>query len=148
MPGKADNVEFERRIRAVQEWLIEDWPYQDMVASVINKWGVEERQAKRYIKVARERWVSQEQEVVDHKRRLKVQSLKKLKRSLIEKYKGTPAGIRAIVAVEKLIINLEGLEPAKKLELLGKGGGDLFENKSNEQLESMLKELMTKLDEK
>jgi hypothetical protein len=125
MATKIDKVEFERRIRTVQEWVIDEWPYQDIIAQIINKWGIEERQAKRYIKEARHRLVGQEQEVVEQKRRLKIQSLRKLKRSLIDKYKGTPGGIRAIVAVEKLIIELEGLQPAQKVEVTGKGGGPI-----------------------
>lgn len=122
---KVDKVEYERRIRTVQEWVIDEWPYQDIIAQIINKWGIEERQAKRYIKESRERWVGQEEEAVASKRRLKVQALRKLKRSLIDKYKGTPGGIRAIVAVEKLIINLEGLEPATKLQVTGDKGGPI-----------------------
>jgi hypothetical protein len=121
----ADKLEYEKRIRIVQEWLIEDWPYTDIVQQIMLKWGIEDRQAKRYVAEARTRWVADEQEALDHKRRLKIHSLKKLKRSLRDSFKGTPAGIRAIMHVEKEIINLEGFRPAKKFELTGKDGKDL-----------------------
>ncbi len=122
---RADSVEYEKRIRTVQEWIIDDWPSVDIIAQIFLKWQIEERQAKRYISEARSRWVAEESLVVDHKRRLKIQTLKKLKRSLKDSFKGTPAGIRAIMFVEKEIIKLEGTQPAKKLELTGKDGADL-----------------------
>jgi hypothetical protein len=61
-----------------------------------------------------------EQEAVEHKRRRKIDSLKKLKRSLKDQHKGSPFGIRAILAVEKEIIKLEGLTLPTKIQV----GGD------------------------
>ena len=90
MPNGADKIEFDKRIRVVQEWIIEDWPSADIIAQVISKWGICDRQAKRYLAEARKRWTQDEQALVDHRRRMKVESLKKLKRSLKESYKGTP----------------------------------------------------------
>lgn len=130
MANKIDKVEFERRIRAIQEWIIEEWPYQDMVTQVVNKYGVTDRQAKRYIKEARTRWVKQDQEQLENRRRLKIETLKKLKRSLNDKWKGTPAGIRAIIAVEKEIIILENIRPATKVQLTGKNDGPIEVNGS------------------
>jgi len=114
---KVDTVEYEKRIRIIQEWIIDDWPYTDVVNQIIAKWGIQERQAKRYIKDARERWVADEKEHIDKLRSMKVMSLKKLKRSLQEKYKGTPLGINAVLNVEKELIKLQGLEPVKKIQL-------------------------------
>jgi hypothetical protein len=119
MPKKVDHVEYEKRIRVVQEWIIDDWPYTDIVREIINKWGIQERQAKRYVADGRKRWVEGEQELLDRKRAMKLASLKKLKRSLKESYKGTPGGIRAIVAIEKEIIKLEGLSMPKQLSIGG-----------------------------
>lgn len=118
----ANQIEYEKRIRTVQEWLIEDWPYMDIISQINSKWGIEDRQAKRYVAEARDRWKKDSEEALDQKRRLKVASLKKLKRSLTDKYKGTPMGIRAVVAVEKEIITLEGLRPASKVEITGRDG--------------------------
>jgi hypothetical protein len=119
---KADKVEFEKRVRIVQEWILEDQAYADMVTAIMQKWGLEERQAKKYIKLAREKWVDQEQVVVDHKRRLRIESLKKLKRSLKDTYKGTPNGIDTLLKIDKEISKLEGIYPATKLEVSGKDG--------------------------
>lgn len=116
---KTDAVEYEKRIRLVQEWIIDDWPTVDILTQIFTKWGVQERQAKRYISEARLRWSEDNQELVDRKRSMKIVSLKKLKRSLQERFKGTPEGIRAIVAVEKEIIKLDGLTLPKQIAVGG-----------------------------
>jgi len=117
-----DNIEWDKRIRIVQEWLIDDWSSTDIIAKINNKWGIEERQAKRYISEARSKWNEDEDELIKQKRKRKVAKLQKLSRSLDKKFIGTPAGIRSILSVEKELINLEGLRPATKVELTGKDG--------------------------
>jgi len=123
---KIDKVEFEKRIRIVQEWILEEQPYTDMVAAIKLKWSLEERQAKKYIRQARERWVDQEQVIVDQKRRLRIEGLKKLKRSIKEPFKGTPRGMEALLKIDKEISKLEGIYPATKLEVSGKDGQPLI----------------------
>jgi hypothetical protein len=123
---KVDKVEFEKRIRIVQEWILEDQAYTDIVSAIMSKWGLEERQAKKYIAQARERWVNQEQIVVDQKRRLRIEGLKRLKRSIKEAYKGTPRGVEVMLKIDKEISKLEGIYPATKLEVSGKDGQPLI----------------------
>ncbi len=113
---KVDNIEYEKRIRIVMEWILDDWRSTDIIAQIVIKWGVVERQAKRYVSEARKRWMKDESIVLEQKRKLKSESLKKLKRSLHDRYKGTPEGIRAVLMVEKELIALEGLSPAIKLQ--------------------------------
>lgn len=117
MSKKTDDIEYEKRIRIVQEWIIEDWPTADIITQIRNNWTVQDRQAKRYIKEAKERWVSDQEDIIEAKRTLKIEGMKKLKRSLQERYKGTPQGIFAVLSVEKEIIKLEGLERPKKVEV-------------------------------
>ncbi len=140
-----DKIEYEKRIRIVQEWLIDDWSPTDIIAQVNQKWGIEERQAKRYIADARERWHQEEQELLDKKRQRKVKKLQKLARTLKDEYKGTPSGIRAQLQVEREIITLESLRPATKVELTGAGGTDLFANKSDDELKKLLEETISKI---
>lgn len=115
---KIEKIEYEKRVRIVQEWILEDWPSCDIITQITQAWKLEERQAKRYIQEARKRWNGDEQDLIDQKRKLKVASLKKLKRSLKATFTGTPAGIRAIMSVEKEIIALEGLRKPTKIDLL------------------------------
>lgn len=126
MPKKVNNIEYEKRIRIIQEWIIDDWPYADIINQIFAKWEIADRQAKRYIADAKERWVKDQQDVVDAKRALKVESMKKLKRSMKDQYKGTPQGIFAVLAVEKELIKLEGLERPKKLALTDESGKSIF----------------------
>lgn len=118
---KIDQVEKDKRIRIVQEWLLDEWPSQDIIAQVKAQWQVEDRQAKRYLADARAAWNEDEDEKVEQKRRRKIQKLQKLIRTMGRVWLGTPAGIRAIVQVEKLIIELEGLKPATKLDITSNG---------------------------
>lgn len=120
-----DKIEFEKRVRMVQEWIIEDWPEADIRTNVMKTWKIGERMAYKYITEARKRWAGENQKELDEKRRLRVESLKKLKRSLKDQYKGSPAGIFAILAVDKEIIKLEGLDPAIKVQHTGSGGGPI-----------------------
>jgi len=120
-----DKTEMEKRVRLVQEWIIDDWPEADIRANIVKTWKVSERQARRYIQQARQRWMQKSDQALEEKRVLRIEALKKLKRSLKEQFKGTPEGIKAILAVEDRIIKLESLDPAIKLEHTGKGGGPI-----------------------
>lgn len=122
---KADAILKEQRIRVVQEWIIDDWPSADIISQIVSKWGLEERTAYRYLADARKKWVKESLAQTEHRRRLKIESLKKLKRSLKDAFKGTPAGIKAVLSVEKEIITLENLRPAIKLEHSGPGGAPI-----------------------
>ena len=122
MHKKFDRIEYDKRIRIVQEWIIEDWHTGDIILQIVQKWKLSERQAKRYIAKARAKWADSEDEKIDRLRKLKIESLKKLKRSLKDVHKGTPHGIRAVLMVEKEIIKLENLAPAQKVEVTGKNG--------------------------
>jgi len=71
------------------------------------EWGISTRQAKRYIADAYKSWKTDSEIDMETRRQAKIAELQQLKRSLKAQYKGTPAGIRAIMAVEKQIIRLE-----------------------------------------
>ena len=119
---KIDEIEKEKRLRLVHDWLIDDWESWRIIAEIKTLWNIDDRQAKRYIADARDRWKDEEAEVIKQKRKRKVLKLQKMSRSLEKSYKGTPSGIRALLAVEKVIIELESLRPATKVELSGKDG--------------------------
>lgn len=148
MPDKVDKIEKQKRIRMVMEWIIDGYPYQDIVTQIVNKWGIKERMAKRYIAEAREEWTKYPEENLIKKRRLLIERLNKLRRSLAEKHKGTPEGINAVLRIDALISKLEGLEPPKRMELTGKDGQPIetqavdafdYENMSPELLQELLK---------
>lgn len=116
--SKATNDEKERRIFQVQGWIV-DGVQDYMIKKQIMGWGLSGRQADRYLKDAYNRWKPIEEISVEERRAAKIADLKQLRRGLQERFKGTPEGIRAIMQVEKQIIRLEDLEPAKRLQLSG-----------------------------
>lgn len=123
---KTGRVETEKRLLMIQSWIVEGVQSSLIIAQILQKeWCKSERHAERMLKAARERWIRHEDEDIVSKRKLKVQELKQLKRSMKEPFKGTPAGIRAIVAIEKEIIKLEGIAMPIKIETTGKDGGPI-----------------------
>lgn len=111
---KATKVEYERRIFAVQGWIVDGQQPALIIQQIINNGWCERRQAERLLRTARERWTQVPDAVIEDKRKLKVAELQQLKKSLKESYKGTPAGIRALMDIEKQIIIIEGLAQAQK----------------------------------
>lgn len=127
--AKTNKIEYQKRLFTIQGWIVDGSHYQLMIRQIIalgwfsaKKIEDQERCAKRIIKAAREQWVEDEEGDIDERRKIKVSQLKQLIKSMKETYKGTPNGIRAVMAVEKEIIKLEGLAVPKKIELSGKDG--------------------------
>jgi hypothetical protein len=115
---KIDKIEKEKRIRTVMEWILDDHATHVILRQISKTYGVSDRQAKRYLRIARERWTEEEQLKIDKKKRIKIQQLIKLKRSLKTDYLGTPMGMRAVLAIEKQIIQLD-IEPANRIQHSG-----------------------------
>lgn len=107
MSAKASKVEKEKRILTVQGWIIDGVQEDFMRKQMRTQWGITTRQARRYIKGAYEAWKQDVDVDMETRRQAKIAELQQLKRSLKEMFKGTPAGIRAIMMVEKQIIRLE-----------------------------------------
>ena len=71
--ARSTEMEVARRIRTVAQWIVEGHSYTDICHNVTQTWGVEERQAKRYITEAldlfkEENEAELEQKVAFHKR--------------------------------------------------------------------------------
>lgn len=111
---RASRTEFKQRIFIIQGWIIDNTPSALMVQQILLKqWCTTERHAERMIAAARREWVKHETTNIDEKRKLMILSLKQRQRSMKEEYKGTPAGIRALAYLDKMIIELEGLKVIK-----------------------------------
>ncbi len=117
---KTGRLEYEKRVFAVQGWIIEGIQTALIIRQIISaNWCTSQRQAERMLKAARDKWVKVPEAELTVKRKLKVLELQQLKRSLLGKYKGTPSGIFALMQIEKEIIKLEGLEMPKEHLLKG-----------------------------
>lgn len=126
MAKKVDNIEKDKRLRIIQEWLIDDWPSADIKLQIVQKWSLSVRQAERYIEQARERWNKEEDEKLDRKRNKMIESLKKDLRSMKPEYACTPSGINAKLRIRKEISRLENLYPSKDPEQSVNNGVDLI----------------------
>ena len=121
--GRVSKIEYDKRIFAIQGWIIDGVQSSLIVRQILNQqWCESQRHAERMLKDARDLWTEIPEAEISQKRKLKVAELQQMKRGLKDEFKGTPAGIRAMVAIEKEIILLEGLRPAAKVELTGKNG--------------------------
>ena len=115
--SKATQLEKENRIFTIQGWIIDGVQDYLIEKQMEQKWGIKKRQAARYIKEAYSRWKKNKDIEIEERRDAKVAELKQLKRTLKDGFKGTPAGINAILRVEKEINKLEDLYPARKVQL-------------------------------
>lgn len=114
---RCTKIEKENRLFIVQGWIIEGIQDRLIVKKISDMWQLDVRQAQRYVRDAYETWKKIEGVNLDMKREMKIADLKQLRRSLKDIYKGTPSGIAAIMAVEKEIIKLEGIELPKTVKL-------------------------------
>jgi len=121
---KTPKYEIERRIRNVQEWIMDDYPYGDIVRSIVNKWGLSERQAQRYIKTAYEEFRDKEDLSIESKKAYYIKRKKKLIRDMDPRVKTTASGARAINKILDSMAELEGIK-INKIQLTGKNGEPL-----------------------
>lgn len=120
---RADKTEYLKRIFTIQGWIIEGVQSALIVRQILtSEWCQSQRHAERMLRDARNLWTEIPEAEIDQKRKLKIAELQQYKRSLKDIYKGTPAGIRALVTVDKEIIMLEGLRKPAKVEVTGKNG--------------------------
>ncbi|OOG19142.1 hypothetical protein BWD42_04110 [Sphingobacterium sp. CZ-UAM] len=122
---KTPKYEIERRIRNVQEWIMDDYPYGDIVRSIVNKWGLSERQAQRYIKTAYDEFKDKEELSIEAKKAYYIKRKKKLIRDMDPRVKTTASGARAINKILDSMAELEGIK-INKVQLTGKDGEPLI----------------------
>jgi|GEM_PF-7110243 len=119
---QADKIEYMRRIYQIQGWIIEGHQTSLIIRQILqNGWTNanseknKQRHAERMLKAARDLWTEVPEMELEQKRKMKIAELQQYKRTLKEAHKGTPSGIRALVAVDKEIIMLEGLRKPIKV---------------------------------
>lgn len=103
-------------IRAVMEWMIDDYATVDIISQTMSKWSLTEKEANNVLVRVRAEWIKHEQENNEQKRLRKIESLKKLKRNMAEKEKTTAVGVMALLKVDQELFRLETLAPSKILD--------------------------------
>lgn len=110
MGGKrSTKTETQDRIFTVQGWIINRKSDLLILKQCVELWGVTERQAKNYLSKAYTIWADATEATIDQKRRIQIAKLQREQNNMKEEFRGTPAGMRVILAIEKEINRLEGL---------------------------------------
>lgn len=138
---RATLLERERRIFTVMGWIIDGVQDYLILKQAQTQWGINLRQAKRYLQMARENWVQDEKVDIETKRRNKIAKLQHLARTLKEEYKGTPSGIKAILAVERELIKLD---PDLSVKRVNVNANVQVSELSPEEREKRIAELLSK----
>jgi ribosomal protein L17 len=124
MPAPSKKIDIESRVYQIQKWLLDGLSFKEIETKAA-KWKVSVRTLERYVARAKDNWVKEERESIDIKRAQKVKELEALKKSLIKKYRGHPAGIMAVARVENQLIKLQGLAAPLKVEHTGANGSPI-----------------------
>ena len=110
---KVDKVEQQRRIRIVQEWLLQDFTSSDIAQQCGSKWNISERQAHRYINWANEGFAKITEKKLEKRLNYHIQRRIKMLRDLDDKYKKHPSGISVQLDILQDIAKLEKLYTLK-----------------------------------
>lgn len=124
---KPDKLEMQRRIRIVQEYILQDHITTDIVNNCVKQWGISERQAMRYIAAANEAFAKITEHRLEKRLNYHIQRRHKLLRDLGEQFKKTPAGISTQLNILEDIAKLEKLYTIK-VEHTGENGKPIETN--------------------
>lgn len=116
---RATNEEIERRIFTMQGWIIDGISEFLIKKQAVTQWKVSFKTAKRYMKLAYDGIKPDLERSIEDKRAGKIAELEQRKRTMDERYKKTPQGIRVLNDIDKIIVRLEGMEKAKRIQLQG-----------------------------
>lgn len=114
---KISNLEVKQRVFKITEWIIQGMPVYKLDAKIAEEFEVGPRQIKRYKEKAMELWRVDVEADLINKRNMRIDDLQNDIANLGEKYKGTPAGLTAILRIKKEISKLQDLYPARKIQL-------------------------------
>lgn len=128
--AKSDNLEKDKRVRIVVEWILQDHITTDIVNNCIKQWGVSERQAMRYIKDANESFAKITEKRLEKRLNYHIQRRHKLLRDLGETHKKTPSGIAVQLNILEDIAKLEKLYTIK-VEHTGENGKPIETNSTH-----------------
>ena len=117
MQKRVSNLEAKQRIFKITEWIIQGMPVYKLDAKIADEFEVGPRQIKRYKEKAMELWRVDVEADLINKRNMRIDDLQNDIANLDPKYKGTPAGLTAILKIKKEISKLQDLYPARKIQL-------------------------------
>lgn len=106
---KVDMDGKERRVRAVQEWILQGYSTSDIIKQATITWNITERQAYKYHKCAYEYFKKSNEQALEEKVAYHVELRKKLYRDL--KMKELPTGARTALRIVDSMARIDGALP-------------------------------------
>lgn len=106
---QADKLELAKRIRVVQEWILQDHTTIDIINQSQSKWNITERHAYRYLWAAKQFFIEKETVNLERKKAYYISRKKKLLRDMNPAEKTTAAGVAAINRVLDSMAKMEGV---------------------------------------
>ena len=142
---KADKIESAKRIRIIQDWIMQDHMTMDIINQSMQQFGIESRQAYRYLWAAKKFFEEKETESFERKRSFYLARKKKLLRDMNPEEKKTAAGVSAINRVLDSMAKLEGVS-VDTVKLVGDKDNPIHTVTKNQGIDYSLlteKELIT-----
>lgn len=121
--ARVDKIEKEKRLRIVQEWLLQDHTTSDIVTQGVAKWGISKRQVERYVADAYEAFRRMTESSTERRLYYHIQRRMKLLRDMERKQ--SPSGVSVSLSILDSMAKLEGLA-INKHELSGQNGEPLI----------------------
>lgn len=107
--NRANKVETQRRIRIVQEWILQDYGTPDIIQQAMQIWNIAQRQAYRYLYYANRFFQEKDELSMRAKVSYHVARKKKLIREMDPEERKTAAGVAAVNKVLDSIAKLQGI---------------------------------------
>lgn len=116
---KIDKIELSKRIRVVQDWMLQDHTTADIISQIKIQWGpISDRQAYRYIWAAKKFFEEKDEMSLQRKKAFYIQRKRKLLRDMNPEEKKTAAGALAVSKILDSMAKLEGVT-TDTLKLIG-----------------------------
>jgi|GEM_PF-1776484 len=115
---KTSKIELQKRIRIVQEWILQDYVTTDIITECVKKWDITDRQAYRYLWAANRFFEERDKLTAERKKAYYIARKKKLLRDMNPEEKKTAAGVAAVNRVLDSMAKLDGLTP-ETLKVVG-----------------------------
>jgi hypothetical protein len=118
MRKKANNIEKDKRIRQVMEWILAGHLSSDIINTCMQTWNITERQAYKYIRESRSRFRNLTEGEQKERLAFHITARLKLFKDLVDKK--NPDGASVGLSILKDIAKIEGLY-INKVDLTSKG---------------------------
>ncbi|WP_129714655.1 hypothetical protein [Pedobacter sp. SYP-B3415] len=123
-PVKVSQLEKLKRLRKIQEWILDDFSHRDIVAKGVAEWDVSERTVERYYSDAFKEFRERTRFDTEHLKAYYKSRKRKLIQDMDPVLKKTPAGVRAINKVLDSMAKIDGIV-IDKVELSGPDGAPI-----------------------